>query len=319
MHFFSFVFLGQRARASACRAAAMFSLCFACGIAAGAPLIVAHRGGTGDEPENTLTAIQSSLRNKADVIWMTVQGSGDGVPVLYRPADVSALSDGKGPVNSMTLAQLQQLNVGYQFSRTDGGAAVFPYREKPLRMPTLQQALRAVPPSVSVVIDLKQLPAAPLVAAVARVLDDEQAWGRVHIYSTEAEILRLMASYPQASLFETRDATRMRLSEVALSGNCANPPAPGTWVGIELERTVTVVEKFTLGEGRSEVRARWWTPAAVACFKSSPNVKIVVFGIDSVDAYAAAAKLGVDAVMTDSPIKMQAIKQKVAAPGTTAP
>ena len=146
---------------------------------------------------------------------------------------------------------------------------------------------------------------------MAQVLGDERAWERVHIYSTETEILRLMVNYPQASMFETRDATRMRLSEVALSGSCEKPPASGTWAGIELERNVTVVEKFTLGEGRSEVRARWWTPAAVACFKTNPNVKIVVFGIDSAAAYAAAARLGVDGVMTDSPIKMRTIKQKL--------
>jgi glycerophosphoryl diester phosphodiesterase len=274
-----------------------------------APMVIAHRGGTGDAPENTLAAIRSSLQNGADAIWITVQMSSDGVPVLYRSADVSTLTDGTGLINTLTLAQLQRLNAGYAFSRTDAaGNKVYPYRAHPLQIPTLRQALHAIPASVPILIDLKQVPAAPLVEAVAQVLGDEQAWNRVRIYSTEAEILRLMANYPQARVFESRDATRDRLSAVALSGTCEKPPAAGAWVGIEFERTVTVVEKFTLGEGTSVVRAHWWTPAAVNCFRTNPNVKIVLFGIDSAAAYQAAAALGVDDVMTNSPIMMKAIR-----------
>ncbi|MEA3127432.1 MAG: glycerophosphoryl diester phosphodiesterase, partial [Caballeronia sp.] len=53
----------------------------------------------------------------------------------------------------------------------------------------------------------------------------------------------------------------------------------------------------------------WWTPAAVKCFKTNGDVKIVVFGVDSADAYAAAAALGIDAVMTDSPHAMRIEKK----------
>jgi glycerophosphoryl diester phosphodiesterase len=38
-------------------------------------------------------------------------------------------------------------------------------------------------------------------------------------------------------------------------------------------------------------------------------VKIVVFGVDSAGAYAAAAALGIDAVMTDSPHAMRIEKK----------
>jgi glycerophosphoryl diester phosphodiesterase len=164
---------------------------------------------------------------------------------------------------------------------------------------------------VPILLDMKQLPAAPLVASVAKVLDEEKAWQRVRIYSTEKEVLNLLADYREARVFESRDATRQRLSAVALSGSCDTPPAAGAWVGMELERTVTVVEKFTLGEGRSEVKARWWTPAAVSCFKTNPDVKIVVFGVDTPAAYQAAEKLGVDHVMSDSQLKMKAIRQSI--------
>ncbi|NMM27002.1 MAG: glycerophosphodiester phosphodiesterase [Glaciimonas sp.] len=274
-----------------------------------APLIAAHRGGTADGPENTIIALQNSLTNGADLLWMTVQLSSDGVPVLYRPADVSAQTEGKGLVNTLTAAQLGALNAGMAFSQTDAmGNKTYPYRDHPVRIPTLKEALRSVPNAVPILVDMKQLPAAPLVNAIARVLDAEHAWPRVRFYSTDPELIRLMAAYPQAQLFETRDATRDRLASVALTGDCAAPPPAGTWVGIELDRKVTLVEKFTLGEGISTINAHWWTPAAVSCFRTNSNVKIVTFGVDSRAAYTRAEKLGVDIVMTDSPSIMKAIR-----------
>ncbi|SRR5450830_84941 len=274
------------------------------------PLVAAHRGGTGDGPENTLPSLQASLKNGADLLWMTVQVSRDGVPVLYRPADVAALTDGKGAVNTLTLAQLQALNAGYQYSESDtAGTKTYPYRQQPVMMPTLRAALRSLPVATPLLIDLKQLPAEPLVTAVANVVEQEHAWQRVRFYSTDAEVLALMARYAHAQVFESRDATRERLVRMAFNGGACEPPAAGVWAGIELVRKVSVVEKFTLGEGVSEVTAHWWTPAALQCFRSGKAVKVMVFGVDSEAAYREAQQLGVDVVMTDSPARMNALRK----------
>src|ERR1700722_8355454 len=76
------------------------------------PQIIAHRGGTGDAPENTLEAIRLALEHHADAMWLTVQLSKDGVPVLYRPADLSALTDAGGPVSATTGGGLAAAMVG---------------------------------------------------------------------------------------------------------------------------------------------------------------------------------------------------------------
>ena len=68
-----------------------------------------------------------------------------------------------------------------------------------------------------------------------------------------------------------------------------------------------MVEKFTLGEGRSPVRATLWTPASVACFRSVAPVRILAIGVNTADDYRAAAALGVDAVMVDSPRAMRGV------------
>lgn len=277
-----------------------------------APLIVAHRGGTGDTPENTVLAFRNALDNGADALWMTVQVTRDGVPVMYRPADLSALTDGHGKLADVDYAEVRKLNAGYAFARKDAnGQNTYPYRERPLPIPTLREALKAVPAGVPILLDMKQTPSAPLVEAVIQVLDDTKSWSRVRLYSTEADATdRMRMRRPQAQLFESRDATRNRLVDASLGGKCTSPPAPGTWAGIEFERQVEVVERFTLGQGVSKVNAHWWTPAAVQCFKSRGDVHLVAFGVETPEAYDAAAKLGFDAVMTDSPARLRAALDK---------
>lgn len=302
-------------RASTVRLAAISVAAFACvfgalssSAASAAPLIVAHRGGTGDAPENTVQAFTNALQNGAQALWMTVQVTRDGVPVMYRPADVSALTDGRGKLADLDYADVKKLNAGYTFSRKDAnGQTVYPFRDHPLPIPTLREALSAVPANVPVLLDMKQTPAAPLVEAVIKVLDDTNAWSRVRLYSTEAEATdRMRTRRPQAQLFESRDATRNRLVAAALAGQCAAPPAPGTWAGIEFHRQVEVVERFTLGEGVSKIVANWWTPAAVQCFKSRGDVHLVAFGVETPQDFEAASQLGFDAVMTDSPARLRA-------------
>ncbi|MFL9985664.1 glycerophosphodiester phosphodiesterase family protein [Paraburkholderia sediminicola] len=274
------------------------------------PKIIAHRGGTGDAPENTLEAIRQSIAHRADAMWLTVQLSKDGVPVLYRPADLSALTDSNGPVSAFTAAELARVNASWNFRR--GGAYL--YRDHLAGIPTLREALQATPPAMPIILDMKALPAAPQAQAVARVLDEENAWSRVSIYSTEAEYQQSFAGYPQAKLFESRDATRGRLVRVLLNQGCVDAPAAHAMTAFELHRAMTVVEKFTLGEGRSDVKATLWTPATVACFRQKPDVRIVAIAVNDAEDYRAAACLGIDAVLADSPSHMAAVRDGIPLP-----
>ncbi|QGZ64533.1 glycerophosphodiester phosphodiesterase [Paraburkholderia acidisoli] len=271
-----------------------------------APLVIAHRGGTGDAPENTLAAIRLALAHHADAIWLTVQLSRDGVPVLYRPADLAALTDARGPVAAKTAAELARVNAGWRFQSADAnGNANDPWRRTPAPIPTLAAALAAIPPNVPVILDMKALPAAPQARAVAQVLDAANAWPRVLLYSTEADYQRAFAAWPQARVFEARDATRTRLVTLALARRCEAPPPAGAWTAFEWRRELDVAEHYTLGEAHSKVPdAQLWSARAVQCFRTRPDVHIVAIGVNDEADYRAAACAGVDAVLADSPRRM---------------
>ena len=277
-----------------------------------APKLIAHRGGTADRPENTVVAIESSLAQRADMIWLSVQLSAEGEPVLYRPATLEVLTNGTGKIADWSAAALSKLNAGWNFAVTSpDGSKQYPYRSRPVGIPTLRDALRAIPAEVPVLLDMKAMPAEPLTHAVAQVLTSEAAWGRVLIYSTEADFQRTFAAWPKARLFESRDVTRNRLVTATLGQTCGTAPASGAWAGFELRRNVEVVETFTLGEGRSPVNAVFWTKDSVSCYRAKQQVNLVAFGVNDLAGYCEAKRLGLDAVMVDSPEKMAGIRTQV--------
>ena len=261
------------------------------------PMIIAHRGGTGDFPENTILAITNAVAEGVDGLWLTVQASSDNVPVLFRPSDLSSLTNGTGAVNTKTAAELGQLNAGWTFGEGDG----YPYRERAMPIPALEQVIAAVPAGMPLFLDLKQKPAAPVVAAVAEVLRRTGAVDRATIYSTDADITDLALRQPDLHVAESRDITRERLLNVALVHRCDPSPNPGTWAGFELHRNLTVTEQFTLGTGVTGVAAELWDPESVACFTSQPGSRVIGFAVNTEDDYRFAEKIGVDAVLVDSP------------------
>ncbi|ENZ8841175.1 glycerophosphodiester phosphodiesterase family protein, partial [Klebsiella pneumoniae] len=218
-----------------------------------APQLIAHRGGTGDAPENTLPAIKLALENNAEAIWVTVQLSRDGVPVLYRSSDLSALTNSEGKVSSLTAAELAKVDAGWKW-----GDDSHPWRGKQATIPTLQSVLQQWPHTFFY-IDIKSPDADPTVMGqrLLEVLKTTDSLDRVRVYSTED---RYIAALPPAiPRFVTRSETRTRLANISLSHQCqpASQRDGEQWYGLELKRKVEVVEKFTLGEGISPATLTW--------------------------------------------------------------
>jgi glycerophosphoryl diester phosphodiesterase len=261
-----------------------------------APLVIAHRGGGADAPENTLEAIRTAVERGADLIWVSAQISADGVPVLYRPRDLGVLTNGTGPVDSKTADQLAALNAGEAFEDRDGHT---PYRASPVGIPTLAEALANIPSTLSVIIDVKTASPEPMVAALFETINELDAWKRVVFYTTQADVHAALAEEPRAELFEARDDTRGRLVDLLMTGQCS-PPERAAWIGYEVYRDLAVSEEYTLGQGHTEVAAQMWTEEALACVRRTPGTRVVFFGIADPGVLTALDRLVPDAILVDS-------------------
>lgn len=110
----------------------------------GAPLLIAHRGGAGLYPENTLFAFERAHTCwQVDMLELDVQASADGHCVVIHDETVERTTDGSGAVARMTLAELRTLDAGYRF--TPDGGRTYPFRGRGVTIPTIQEVLRAVP------------------------------------------------------------------------------------------------------------------------------------------------------------------------------
>jgi glycerophosphoryl diester phosphodiesterase len=101
------------------------------------PLAMAHRGGAGLWPENTMLAFERARDLGVDVIETDVHSTADGVLVVLHDATLERTTDGAGPVGALTLAQLKKLDAGFRWS-ADGGKT-FPWRGRGLTVPTLDE------------------------------------------------------------------------------------------------------------------------------------------------------------------------------------
>jgi glycerophosphoryl diester phosphodiesterase len=110
---------------------------------AGRPLVIAHRGGAGLWPENTLYAFERAVALGIDVMETDVRATADGELVVLHDELVDRTTDGSGPVSAMTLAELKRLDAAYRFS-TDGGRS-FPLRGTGVTVPTLREVFEALP------------------------------------------------------------------------------------------------------------------------------------------------------------------------------
>jgi glycerophosphoryl diester phosphodiesterase len=107
------------------------------------PEVIAHRGGAGQWPGETLFAFEQALKLGVDVIEMDVHSTADGVLVLLHNPSVDETTDGKGPVHKFKLTELQKLDAGYRW--TADGEKTFPFRGKGIHVPTLEEILLRFP------------------------------------------------------------------------------------------------------------------------------------------------------------------------------
>lgn len=107
--------------------------------------VVAHRGGGGAAPENSLSAIRQAIADGADWIEVDVQETRDGVVVVAHDADLLRVAGFPGKIWETTMSELREVDIGRRTSDR--------YREE--RVPTLEDVLQACRGRARVVIELK--------------------------------------------------------------------------------------------------------------------------------------------------------------------
>jgi glycerophosphoryl diester phosphodiesterase len=139
-------------------------------------IVIAHRGAHREAPENTLASLEQAIEIGCDFVELDVRRTKDGALVIMHDSSVNRMTNGKGKIADLTLAEIRKLEVKSRHGAKWAG----------LRVPTFDEMLERAKGHMKIYVDHKQAPPAEVLAAINRhgMLHD------VVVYNGRVETLR---------------------------------------------------------------------------------------------------------------------------------
>lgn len=248
--------------------------------------VIAHRGGRGLGPENTLAVFRRSLAASADVLEMDLRTTADGHLVVLHDATVDRTTDGRGAVNEMTLAQLKTLDAGYRWTADQGRS--FPFRGRGITVPTLSEVLAAFADTPLITEIKEKRPETG--QSVCDLLRRHGPAPRVLVASVHAGVLeRLRQVCPGvATSAGFSEALRFYLLSRAGLASLFSPAMQALQVPMTFKGMAVVSRRFVAAaHGR--------------------NLTVAVWTVNAEETMRRLIAAGVDGIMTDYPDRLAAI------------
>ncbi len=244
----------------------------------GFPLIVGHRGMSRAAPENTIEGFRMAYEAGVDGIELDVRLTKDRKVVVIHDASVNRTTNGQGRVSSMTLAEIQRLDAGSWFDP----------KFKNAKVTTLDEVFESLPHDFLIDVEVKifGLPVTPLVTATIDVIRRHNRLETAMLSSFSARALdaarRLEPKLARGSAWS-------RFRPYRLPPQWFLPVVKPHWVQPE--------QRALSPKLIAKCRRRVWP--------------ILAWDVDAGLDYTAIKKLGVQAVVSDSPDLL--VRQRAAA------
>ena len=241
---------------------------------------MAHRGGGGLWPENTLYAFERAAKMGVDVIETEIHSTADNTLVFIHDETVDRTTNGTGKVNSLTLKQLKEFDAGYNW--TGDGGRTFPFRGKGMTVPTLEEVFTALS-DIRINIDMKQINPS-LAAPLCEMIHSFHRAEKVMVASFNSKSIsdfRQICSGIATSASK-REVTLFFLMNLVFLGKAYRPTCHALQIP-EFSNGLHVLSKRFLQTARSV------------------KLKVHVWTINQVQDMKRLLKLGVDGIITDYP------------------
>jgi len=256
------------------------------------PLVVAHQGGDGVWPGDTMYAFEKAVEIGADVLEMDAHITKDGQIVLMHDEAVDRTTDGTGLIEDLTLAEIKQLDAAYKWSNDDG--KTFPFRGQGIQVPTLNELFKKFP-DTRYLIEIK-LTENPIDRPFCNLIREYNMQAKVIVASFHDEAMAIFReTCPEVATSASRTEVRnfVLLGKVFLSGfvvpryQSIQPPYdPSESLGITI-----ITERFI-----REAHAK--------------NIKVEPWTVNDPELMKQYIEWGVDGIITDRPDLMVEILNK---------
>ena len=256
-------------------------------------LAIAHQGGRGLWPENTLLAFERSLELGVDVLEMDLRGTSDGQIVVHHDASVERTTEGSGLVRELTLEGIRSLDAGYRFAVEKDGVDSHPYRGLGLVVPTLLEVLHRLPQS-RLNLEMKEFDP-ELARSLCAVL---RANGPADLFSSPLSTTSRWSPF-------VRPAPRSRPARLFEKGSSSTSSTGWGWGAC-------------IGARRSRSRSPSTSGRSTSCARDSSrparafNVRVQVWTVNEDEDLARMLAMGVDGILTDYPDRLLRLMGRLA-------
>ncbi|UCG74725.1 MAG: glycerophosphoryl diester phosphodiesterase membrane domain-containing protein [Gemmatimonadota bacterium] len=182
-------------------------------------IVIAHRGASGEAPENTMAAFEGAMVQRADWIELDVQENADGEVIVQHDSDFKRVGRADLKVWNATNAELHDLDVGSWFGPEFSDQ----------RVPRLRQVLERAKGQLGVVIELKYYGHdRQLESKVVEIVEATEMEGQIMIMSLKTDGLRKIAALRPSwtrgllNTVSVGDLTRRDLNFLALNAAAAS-------------------------------------------------------------------------------------------------
>ncbi|HEX5081490.1 MAG TPA: glycerophosphodiester phosphodiesterase [Blastocatellia bacterium] len=229
------------------------------------PLVIAHRGASAYEPENTLRAFDLAIRQGAQMIELDLHVTSDNQVVVIHDPTLNHRTNLKGRVDSLTLAEIRRADAG-----------------KGERIPTLDETLDLTLGKVRLYLEIKDPRAA---APTLRIIRERRCQAQVMLASFDIELMR--------GLGEEAGDTELGL----ILGNATFHPIVRwreafPWIALRRVKHQVLCMQVELCYGYLASRAR------------ADGKKLYVWTADKERQYARMTSIGVDGIVTNTPDRL---------------
>jgi glycerophosphoryl diester phosphodiesterase len=228
------------------------------------PLSIAHRGASGDYPENTLTAIQKAIEAGADMVEIDIHRTCDGRLVVLHDEDLHRTAGVRARVSEMSLKELKGLDVGKWRGDAFQGE----------RIPTLSEVFSLVKGKVRLDVEIKT--SEPGVEDL--FLDEVRQCGM------EAEVL--------ASSFDWEVLRRIRRADAGLPIGLLCE----TWKGALAEASTVRASAVVLSQRRAN--------ASMIAAAHDARLDVWIYTVNDAESMRKCLAAGVDGICTDFPERL---------------
>jgi len=252
----------------------------------GRSVVLAHGGGQGLWPDNTLMAFEGSAALGADVLELDVRRDADGVFRVIHDATVDRTTDGTGAVAELPGSLIEARDAGYRWTpdgpSLDAPEAEYRYRDAGATVPTLAAVLGRFP-DMAVNVEIKET-VEDAGLALCSVLESTGSKGRVMVASfNSAPIKAFRRACPGVATSATRDeVTLFFVLATARVSAVYTPPFAALQVPVTQGNITVVTPHFVAAAHARGVRVEVWT-------------------IDERAEMKRLLDMGVDGVITDRP------------------